>query len=104
VIGHSMDGDGTMYSARFIRLDSVANALTVVARYTKVNEALVEPDTLHSVASGAEDWMSLDVSYRYGLRTGWVEGGLGVDSQDRKWRGDEVVLPRAYVSWHYALR
>ncbi len=98
-----MDGDGTMYSARFIRIDSAANTLTVVARYTKVNEALVEPDTIHSVAEGAEDWISLDVSYRRVLRSGWLEGGVGVDSQDRKWQGDEAVLPRAYLTWNYAL-
>jgi hypothetical protein len=103
VMGHSMDGDGTMYSARFIRIDSAANTLTVVARYTKVNEALVEPDTIHSVAEGAEDWISLDVSYRRVLRSGWLEGGVGVDSQDRKWKGDEAVLPRAYLTWNYAL-
>ena len=70
----------------------------------RINEAVVEPDTIHSVAAGAEDWISLDVSYRRVLRTGWLEGGVGVDSQDRKWKGDEAVLPRAYVTWNYALR
>jgi hypothetical protein len=104
VMGHPMDGDGNMYSARFIRVDSAANTLTLLARFTNVNEDLIEPDTLHSVAAGAEDWISLDVSYRLGLRTGWVEAGVGVDSQDRKWLGDEAVLPRAYVNWRYELR
>ena len=75
-----------------------------MARYTKVNEGVVVPDTFHSVAPGAEDWISLDVSYRRVLRSGWLEGGVGVDSQDRKWQGDEAVLPRAYVTWNYALR
>ncbi len=44
------------------------------------------------------------MSYRRVLRSGWLEGGIGVDSQDRKWKGDEAVLPRAYVTWNYALR
>ena len=99
-----MDGDGDMYSARYIRVDSEANTLTVVARYSRINQNKVEPDTLHSVAQGAEDWISLDLSYRYVLRSGWLEGGVGVDSQDRQWKGDEAVLPRAYVTWNYALR
>ena len=47
-----MDGDGTMYSARFISVDSAANTLTVVARYTRSTRSLVEPDTIHSVAAG----------------------------------------------------
>jgi hypothetical protein len=104
VMGHSMDGDGDMYSARYIRVDSEANALTVVARYSRINQNKVEPDTTHSVAQGAEDWISLDLSYRRVLRSGWLEGGVGVDSQDRKWKGDAAVLPRAYVTWNYALR
>jgi hypothetical protein len=33
-----------------------------------------------------------------------LEGGVGVDSQDRKWNGEDAVLPRAYVTWHYAIR
>ncbi len=102
-IGHSMDGDGDMYSARYISVDSEANTLTVVARYSRINQNRVEPDTIHSVAQGAEDWISLDLSYRRVLRSGWLEGGVGVDSQDRKWKGDEAVLPRAYLNWNYAL-
>ena len=104
VMGHSMDGDGDMYSARYIRVDSEADTLTVVARYSRINQNKIEPDTLNSVAQGAEDWISLDLSYRHLLRSGWLEGGVGVDSQDRKWNGEDAVLPRAYVTWNYALR
>lgn len=99
-----MDGDGDMYSARYISVDSAANTLTIVARYSRINQNLVEPDTRHSIAQGAEGWISLDLSYRRNLRSGWLEGGVGVDSQDRRWKGDEAVLPRAYVTWNYALR
>ena len=104
VMGHSMDGDGDMYSARYIRVDSLANTLTLLARYSRINEGGAVPDTRHSVARGPEDWVSLDVSYRRVLRSGWLEGGVGIDSQDRKWKGDEAILPRAFVTWHYALR
>jgi Capsule assembly protein Wzi len=104
VMGHSMDGDGDMYSARYIRVDSAANTLTLLVRYSRINEGGTVPDTQHSFALGAEDWISLDASYRRTLRSGWLEGGVGVDSRDRKWKGDQVVLPRAYVNWNYALR
>jgi len=104
VMGHSMDGDGDMYSARFVTVDSEAHTLSVIARYSRINQNKAEPDTTHSVAQGAEDWISLDLSYRRVLRSGWLEGGVGVDSQDRIWKGDEAVLPRAYLTWNYALR
>ena len=104
VMGHSMDGDGTMYSARFIHVDSSANTLTVLARYSRINEGGSVPDTRHSFAQGPEDWISLDLSYRRVVRSGWLEGGVGVDSQDRQWQGDEAILPRAYLTWNYALR
>ena len=103
-MGHSMDGDGTMYSARFIHVDSSANTLTVLARYSRINEGGSVPDTRHSFAQGPEDWISLDLSYRRVVRSGWLEGGVGVDSQDRQWQGDEAILPRAYLTWNYALR
>jgi len=104
VMGHSIDGDGDIYSARYIRVDSQANTITVLARYSKINEGGRVPDLQHSVAPGPEDWISLDLTYRRVLRSGWLEGGVGVDSQDRKWKGDEAVLPRAYATWNYALR
>ena len=34
-LGHSMDGDGEMYSARYIRVDSSANTIYGGARYTQ---------------------------------------------------------------------
>jgi hypothetical protein len=104
VMGHSMDGDGDMYSARYIRVDRTASTLTVLARYSRINEGGVVPDPRHSFAPGPEDWISLDVSYRRVLTSGWLEAGVGIDSQDRTWKGDKAVLPRAYVSWNYALR
>lgn len=104
VMGHSMDGDGEMFSARYVRIDAAANTLNVVARYTAVNEGGSVPDPNHSFAPGPEDWISLDVSYRLMLPAGWVEAGVGVDSEDREWDGDDAVLPRAYVSWQHAIR
>ena len=103
VMGHSMDGDGDMYSARYIRVDSSANTLTVVARYTKINEGGAQPDTIHSIAPGPEDWISLDVSYRRVLRSGWLEEASASKPgpQMERRRGH---LPRAYATWNYALR
>jgi Capsule assembly protein Wzi len=104
VMGHSMDGDGEMFSARYVRVDATANTLSVVARYTAVNEGGSVPDSNHSFAPGPEDWISLDVSYRLMLANGWVEAGFGVDSEDREWDDGDAVLPRAYVSWQHAIR
>jgi hypothetical protein len=103
-LGHAMDGDGQMYSARFVRVDPAANTLSAVARYTKVNEGGAVPDSRHSIAPGPEDWISLDVSYRYRLGNGWIEGGAGVDQRDRQWNNTESTLGRAWLSWTVPLR
>jgi len=103
-LGHAMDGDGQMYSARFVRLDAAANTLSAVARYTMVNEGGVVPDTRHSIAPGPEDWISLDLTYRRPLWNGWIEGGVGVDQRDAKWQDSESTLPRAWISWTTPLR
>lgn len=103
-LGHAMDGDGQMYSARFVHLDAAANTLSAVARYTLVNEGGVEPDTRHSIAPGPEDWISLDVTYRRPLWDGWIEGGVGVDQRDAQWQDSDSTLPRAWISWTAPLR
>ena len=104
VMGHSMDGDGDMYSARYIR--STVQPIPSRCWRATAGSIRAAPSRTRIIRSpqGAEDWISLDVSYRRVLRSGWLEGGVGVDSQDRKWKGDQAVLPRAYVTWNYALR
>ncbi len=97
-MGHSMDGDGQMYSVRYIRVDDTAATLTAIVRYSMINEGGVEPDTRHSIAPGPEDWWSVDVTYRYPLRAGWLEAGVGGDYQDRQWNETSAVLPRAFVN------
>ena len=103
-VGHAMDGDGQMYSARFVRVDEASNTLSVVARYTMVNEGGTEPDARHSIAPGPEDWISLDVTYKHDFGQGWIEGGLGVDRRDQVWRGEEHTLGRAWLSWNWSVR
>jgi hypothetical protein len=104
VIGHSMDGDGEMYSARFVQVDAASNTFTAIARYSKVNEGGGVPDPLNSVAAGPEDWISLDFAYRRMFAGGWVEAGIGGDRQDRTWKNTERTLGRAYLTWHQTLR
>jgi hypothetical protein len=103
-LGHSMDGDGQMYSLRYVRVDDAAATLTGVLRFTMINEGGVVPDTRHSVAPGPEDWWSVDVLYRHPLGTGWLEAGIGADYRDREWDDTSALLPRASITWHYALR
>jgi hypothetical protein len=99
-----MDGDGQMYSARFIRVSPSAATLTTVLRFTAVNEGGTVPDTRHTVAPGPEDWWSLDVTYRHPIRGGWIEAGVGADYRDREWNDTEAVLPRASLSWRYQIQ
>jgi hypothetical protein len=103
-LGHSMDGDGQMYSARFVRVDAAANTFSAVGRYSKINQGGAEPDTRHSVAPGPEEWISLDVSYRRVIGNGWIEGGVGVDQRDRDWNDTRSTLPRLWLSWTATLR
>ena len=100
-LGHAMDGDGQMYSARYIRVSPSAATLTTVLRFTAVNEGGSVPDTRHTVAPGPEDWWSLDVTYRHPITGGWIEASVGADYRDREWNETEAVLPRASVSWRY---
>jgi hypothetical protein len=98
-LGHTMDGDGDTLGARYVRVDASAATLTVLARYSEINQGGAVPDTRHSVAPGPEDWWSLDVSYRRLLGTGWIEASIGGDYQDREWNETSAVLPRFSVSW-----
>ncbi len=104
VMGHSMDGDGEMLSARFVHVDAASNTFSAVLRYTEVNAGGVVPDDRNSVARGPEDWLSIDLGYRRMLGQGWLEGGVGADRQDREWRGDDALLARAWLTWHHAFR
>ena len=99
-----MDGDGEMFSARFVHVDASARTLSAIARYTKINDGGAEPDTRHSIAPGPEKWISLDVSYRLALGAGWIEAGVGVDQRDRAWSDDDATLPRGWMSWNRPLR
>jgi hypothetical protein len=103
-MGHSMDGDGQMYSARFVRVGETSATLTAVLRYTMINEGGVVPDTRHSVAPGPEDWISVDVTYRHPLRMGWVEASAGGDYRDRQWNDTDSTLPRFSVTWHHGFQ
>jgi hypothetical protein len=103
-LGHTIDGDGDSYSVRFIHVDPAANALTLVARFSKVNEGGQVPDERHSVAPGPENWVGFDASYRRMFGDSWLEGGAGADQRDRLWKGDNITVGRAWVSWHRPFR
>ena len=103
-LGHSMDGDGQMYSLRYVRVDDTAATLTGLLRFSMINEGGEVPDTRHSVAPGPEDWWSLDVLYRHPFGNGWLEAGVGADYRDREWNDTAALLARASITWHYDLR
>jgi len=100
-VGHSMDGDGQMYSARYMRVNAAADTFTALLRYTLVNEGGAVPDTRHTVAQGPEDWWSLDLTYRRPVAGGWVEASAGADYQDREWNDTSALLARFSVSWRH---
>jgi hypothetical protein len=99
-----MDGDGQMYSLRYVRVDDSTAMLSALLRYTLVNQGGVVPDIRNTLAPGPEDWWSVDVAYRYPLRTGWVEAGAGADYQHRSWNETQALLPRAWFSWRHEFR
>jgi hypothetical protein len=103
-LGHSMDGDGEMYSGRFVHVDAAERTLSAVLRYSAINEGGVVPDLRHTVAPGPEDWWSLDVAYRYPLPGGWIEASAGADYRDREWNDTTALLPRASVTWRQEFR
>jgi len=103
-LGHAMDGDGDTWGIRYMRVGDTADTLTVLARFTSVNEGGAVPDTLHSIAPGPEDWWSIDVTYRRALGGGWIEASAGGDYQDRQWNGTDAVLPRFAFTWHHEFR
>ena len=106
-LGHGMDGDGTMLSARYIRTSAVGHVFAAVARVASINEGGVVPDTRHSIAPGPEDWISLDLSYRYSFgNSDWIEAGIGVDQREQEWTADddEDLLGRAWLTWNHGFR
>jgi hypothetical protein len=103
-LGHSMDGDGQMYSLRYVRVDNTATTFTAVLRYSLINEGGAVPDERHSIAPGPEDWISLDLTYRREMGNGWIEGGVGVDQRDQEWANDDDILPRAWLTVNWPLR
>jgi hypothetical protein len=68
-----MDGDGEMYSIRYLLTPASGTLWSAVARYTKINQGGVEPDTRHSIAPGPEEWWSVDVAHRRDTPFGEVE-------------------------------
>ncbi len=97
-LGHSMDGDGEMFSLRYVRVGQGGSTWTAVARYTEVNQGGFEPDERHSYALGPEQWTSLDLVYRHPLASGWLEAGVGADQRQRDWNDSDALLGRAYLS------
>jgi hypothetical protein len=100
-LGHSMDGDGEMFSLRYVRVGQAGSTWTAVARYTEVNQGGAEPDERHSFAPGPEQWTSLDVIYRHPLASGWLEAGVGADQRERDWSDSDPLLGRAYLTWRH---
>jgi len=100
-LGHAMDGDGETFGLRYMRVNAAADTFTALLRYTMVNEGGGVPDTRHTVAPGAEDWWSIDFTYRRPMQGGWLEASVGADYQDRLWNDTTAVLPRASVSWRH---
>jgi hypothetical protein len=98
-VGHSMDGDGEMFSLRYVRVGSDGATWSAVGRYTQVNQGGQVPDPSNFVAPGPEQWTSLDVIYRRPIGRGWVEVGAGAEQQQRDWDDDDELVGRAYLSW-----
>jgi hypothetical protein len=100
-LAHSMDGDGDMYSLRYVRIPPSGFEWTALLRYSRINDGGVVPDDRHSVAPGQEEWWSLDVSHRRAMSFGTISVGAGADARDREWNGTDTVLFRAFLTWEH---
>jgi hypothetical protein len=100
-LGHAMDGDGEMLSARYVLVPAQGTLWTALARYTKINQGGDVPDTRHSIAPGPEEWWSVDLEHRREFGFGSVELGIGADSRKRDWNGTDAVLFRAWLTWQH---
>jgi hypothetical protein len=100
-LGHSMDGDGEMYSVRYLLTPPSGALWTAVARYTKINRGGTEPDERHSIAPGPEQWWSVDLGHRRDTPYGQFELGVGADARDRKWNNTDETEFRAYLTWRH---
>jgi len=100
-LGHSMDGDGEMISARYVRVPSTGTLWTGLVRYSKINQGGVVPDPHNSVAPGPEEWWSIDLQHRRDFPFGSLELGVGADGRDRDWNNTDAVLFRAYLTFQH---
>ena len=100
VLGHSMDGDGVQYAVRYLLMPESGSSWDFMVRYSQLNRDGAFPDTQNTVAPGPENWWSYDVSYRRPVHKGWIEVGVGLDQEDRKWDDDTALLPRGTITWH----
>jgi Capsule assembly protein Wzi len=100
VMGHSIDGDSVQYGLRYLLLPADEGSWSFMLRYSQLNRDGAFPDPRNSVAPGPENWWSYDVSYRRPVAKGWVEIGVGMDQEDRKWDDETALLPRGTITWH----
>ena len=100
-MGHSMDGDSEQYAVRYMLLPEGGDDLEFHGALHASSIATGSiPDPRNSVAPGPENWWSYDVSYRRPVHKGWIEIGVGMDQEDRKWDDDTALLPRGTITWH----
>lgn len=100
VMGHSMDGDGLQYAARFLLVPASGTTWSFMVRYTELNRGGTVNDVQNFVAPGPENWWSFDVVHRRPAPMGWVEIGVGADQEDRLWNDTSALLPRGTLTWH----
>ena len=100
-IGHSMDGDGVQYAAalpadageRLVRGD-------FMVRYSQLNRGGSFPDTQQLRGAGSGELVELRRVVPPAGHKGWIEVGVGLDQEDRKWDDDTALLPRGTITWH----
>jgi hypothetical protein len=100
VMGHSMDGDGLQYAARFVLVPASGTTWSFMVRYTELNRGGTVNDVQNFVAPGPEDWWSFDFVHRRPVPMGWIEVGVGADQEDRLWNDTSALLPRGTLTWH----
>ncbi len=100
-IGHSMDGDGRMYSLGAVWRSATGTDWQLLVRRADLNRDAITPEPEHTIAAQATKLD--DIELRHSRSTPWGDAtlGLGYDTADDPQPSGMDTGFRAFVEWRY---
>ncbi len=98
VIGHAMDGDGTMLSLGGTLVDTAQYSWSFVLRSVELNRDGA-PDPRHSITPTSQDLINVEFSHTRRFWGGSLQVGLGYDHLDDEMSGETSDDFRAFAQW-----